>query len=182
MGLKDQRKSIIVNEIRFWKQNQMLPEHYCDFLLALYEQGEHSKKTQKTKNSILSREGSKFILWQIVLLITTIAALLFITFSSTLWVPLILSLVMIAILIGATYYFSTKMMKAPLLYVLLALILLGLSMKIWLLYFKEQPIVLIVIMMIHCVLWIIAGKFLKQVYFVISGITGILIALYYLFF
>lgn len=160
----------------------MLPEHYCDFLLALYEQGEEGKKPKKTKNSILNGEGTKTVLWQMVLLITTMAALLFIFFSSTLLVPIVLSLLMIAILIGAMYYFSLKMIKVPVLYVLLALILLGLSVKMWLLFFYDQPSVLIVMMMIHCVLWIIVGKLLKQVYFVISGIAGILITIYYLFF
>ncbi|MFC4411094.1 hypothetical protein ACFOZY_11760 [Chungangia koreensis] len=180
--MKDQRKSIIVNEIHFWKKNQMLPEHYCDFLLALYEQEEQSHKPQKTKKSILSKESSIAVLWQMVLVITTIVVLLFVFYSTNLWVPIILSLLMLFILIGATYYFTKKTIKAPVLYVLLALILLGLSMKIWLLYFNDQPIVLIVVMFIHCVLWIIAGRVLKQVYFVISGIAGVLITLYYLFF
>lgn len=33
------RKKIILNEILFWKQNKLLPEHYCDFLAALYTEG-----------------------------------------------------------------------------------------------------------------------------------------------
>ncbi|PKC51915.1 hypothetical protein RhiirA1_482678 [Rhizophagus irregularis] len=34
------RKQIILNEILFWKQNKLLPEHYCDFLMTLYTEGE----------------------------------------------------------------------------------------------------------------------------------------------
>ena len=33
------RKKVILNEINFWKQNNMLPEHYCDYLIALYSEG-----------------------------------------------------------------------------------------------------------------------------------------------
>lgn len=34
------RKQIILSEIDFWKQNNMLPEHYCDYLFTLYTEGE----------------------------------------------------------------------------------------------------------------------------------------------
>ncbi|GAB2573182.1 hypothetical protein [Gracilibacillus alcaliphilus] len=38
--MKQDRKQIIISEIQHWKENQVLPEQYCDFLLALYSQGE----------------------------------------------------------------------------------------------------------------------------------------------
>ena len=37
--MNESRKQIIINEIIYWKKNRMLPEHYCDFLLALYTKG-----------------------------------------------------------------------------------------------------------------------------------------------
>ncbi|MEH7391845.1 hypothetical protein V7164_16455, partial [Bacillus sp. JJ1474] len=37
--MNETRKKIIVNEIINWRKNRMLPEHYCDFLLALYTEG-----------------------------------------------------------------------------------------------------------------------------------------------
>ena len=40
------RKKIILNEINFWKQNNMLPEHYCDYLIALYSEGENPEQLQ----------------------------------------------------------------------------------------------------------------------------------------
>ena len=40
--MNDQRKKIILNEILYWKQNRMLPDTYCDYLLALYSEGEES--------------------------------------------------------------------------------------------------------------------------------------------
>ncbi|MFG6121087.1 hypothetical protein [Thalassobacillus sp. B23F22_16] len=35
-----ERKEIILQEIQYWKANRLLPESYCDYLLALYTQGE----------------------------------------------------------------------------------------------------------------------------------------------
>ena len=37
--MDQQRKAIIIHEIKYWKDNHLLPEHYCDFLLALYTEG-----------------------------------------------------------------------------------------------------------------------------------------------
>lgn len=34
------KKKIIIQEIRYWQKNQLLPEHYCLFLLNLYQEGE----------------------------------------------------------------------------------------------------------------------------------------------
>ena len=53
-----QRKQIIVNEIAFWKQHKMLPDHYCDFLTSLYTGGESEQpeRTIDVKQSILAKE------------------------------------------------------------------------------------------------------------------------------
>ncbi|MFE7061097.1 hypothetical protein ACFVAD_02945 [Sutcliffiella sp. NPDC057660] len=42
-----QRKDTIIHEIKYWKESRLLPEHYCDYLLALYTEGEGSNKQAK---------------------------------------------------------------------------------------------------------------------------------------
>ncbi len=37
--MDQQRKATIIHEIKYWKDNHLLPPHYCDFLLALYTEG-----------------------------------------------------------------------------------------------------------------------------------------------
>lgn len=37
---KDNRFEIIIEEIHYWKSHKILPENYCDYLLALYTNGE----------------------------------------------------------------------------------------------------------------------------------------------
>ena len=55
--MNESRKQIIINEIIYWKKNRMLPEHYCDFLLALYTKGnglqDQSQKSRLRKNILL---------------------------------------------------------------------------------------------------------------------------------
>ncbi|AST92603.1 hypothetical protein BC6307_15540 [Sutcliffiella cohnii] len=51
--MRDQRKSIIINEIKYWKQNRLLPEQYCNYLLALYSEGTEIDNTITQKASKL---------------------------------------------------------------------------------------------------------------------------------
>ncbi|UOQ47425.1 hypothetical protein MUN88_15300 [Gracilibacillus caseinilyticus] len=47
--MNQSRKQIIVNEIHYWKSHKLLPDHYCDFLLALYTEGHGDGENQKLK-------------------------------------------------------------------------------------------------------------------------------------
>lgn len=38
--MDEQRRKTIINEINHWRQSQLLPEHYCIFLLNLYTEGD----------------------------------------------------------------------------------------------------------------------------------------------
>ncbi|HLR14449.1 MAG TPA: hypothetical protein VK144_01400 [Bacillota bacterium] len=44
---------IIVQEIKYWKEHHLLPEESCDFLLALYTQGEQSVSVERKKEYTL---------------------------------------------------------------------------------------------------------------------------------
>ncbi|MDM5211667.1 hypothetical protein QUF94_09460 [Peribacillus sp. NJ4] len=56
--MDEMRKKIIIKEINSWKESRMLPEQYCNYLLALYRQGElppsNSKNTGSDKKDIFS--------------------------------------------------------------------------------------------------------------------------------
>lgn len=62
--MEDERRAIIITEIKYWKEHKLLPEQYCDYLLALYTEGEDESKVlaqNRKRISILER-------FQIVLL------------------------------------------------------------------------------------------------------------------
>jgi hypothetical protein len=48
----DQKTKTVIDEIKYWKKNKLLPDHYCDFLITLYTEG--------SENSIKSRRLGKF--------------------------------------------------------------------------------------------------------------------------
>ncbi|MFD6443288.1 hypothetical protein ACFWDG_26790, partial [Peribacillus sp. NPDC060186] len=54
--MDETRKKIIIQEINSWKESRMIPEQYCNYLLALYCQGApaYSDNTESNKKDILS--------------------------------------------------------------------------------------------------------------------------------
>lgn len=176
-----QRKQIILNEIAFWKKNKLLPEHYCDFLTALYAQGE--TVTQEKHSEALLAKGKKNML--LPLTIGTLTGLLLVALifmSTAVIIPIIASgIAVFAFLYIAIKLAKTKSMITPLLFVFSALLLLGLSFKVWDIYFDSYPLLLIGLIIGNCLLWLFSGLLMKLVYFSISGILGIVLILIYFF-
>ncbi|WP_404443743.1 hypothetical protein LG307_15380 [Sutcliffiella horikoshii] len=52
--MNKQRKETIIQEIGYWKRNRLLPEQYCDYLLALYTEGEGEEQPAKGKGKLFS--------------------------------------------------------------------------------------------------------------------------------
>lgn len=181
-----QRKQIIMNEISFWKKNKLLPEHYCDFLLALYAQGENNgdEQTENSSKAVLAKkQKTKVILYTIVGLLTAILLASLFVATTAIFIPIIL----VAIAILSFLYIAIKLVKnksvmTPLLFVFSALLLLALSFKVWDIYFGDNPLLLIGLIFGNCLLWLFSGLLMKLVYFSISGILGILLIIGYFIF
>ncbi|HLQ97878.1 MAG TPA: hypothetical protein VK135_04225 [Candidatus Dormibacteraeota bacterium] len=74
--MSNQRIQIIIQEINYWKEHKILPDMYCDFLLALYTKGESgTEASTKGKGdttglfSILQLTIQFFILLSVVVVI-----------------------------------------------------------------------------------------------------------------
>src|SRR5690625_2139447 len=64
--MSDERTNIIINEIYYWKQHKLLPETYCDYLLALYTKGSRDLNQEK-KDENNKMEKSIEIIWNFIL-------------------------------------------------------------------------------------------------------------------
>lgn len=54
--MDQQRRATIIHEIKYWKDNHLLPSHYCDFLLALYTEG--TGATDDALDDLLPKDAS----------------------------------------------------------------------------------------------------------------------------
>lgn len=181
--MNTQRKKIIISEIKYWKQSKLLPGHYCDFLIALYSQGEEMDNEEvKTSSSILSREKRRLTRKITVLLLFAAVYMgsLFIFVNYSTGILALSAVVLLFLLMYARTSAAIKSGIIPFIYIISAFMLLAMSLKLWIVYFEGQMLVLFGLLIVNCVLWLIVGKRQNLVYFLISGAVGILLVIGFL--
>lgn len=177
-----QRKQIIINEITFWKQNRLLPEHYCDFLMTLYTEGEHAETEMKgdSKQSVKAKERRKINAKYIIIPIIGISFVAAIYFVPITWLILALSAIFVLLcMVLAVYYMKKNDVLAPVLQLTAAVVLLFATIKLCLTYFPGNDIALYVALIGNCSLWLLSGIFMRLMYFTIAGGLGLLAIVIY---
>ncbi|CAM3120583.1 hypothetical protein FITA111629_04735 [Filibacter tadaridae] len=183
--MNPQRKRIIISEIKYWKQNKLLPGHYCDFLITLYTQGEEeNEQAEKVPYPILVEEKRKMnrkVMSVMLLALLTIGSLFF--FSHHPGITLGIASATTLLFISLTFRKSwIQTSIVPFLYISSSFILLAMSLKLWLVFFEGNNMLLIGLLLLNCILWLFAGRLLKLLYFTISGAAGLLLTISYLLF
>lgn len=181
--MNPQRKRIIISEIQYWKKNRLLPEHYCDFLITLYAQGEaEGTESAKAERAVLEKEHSAVTNKMILtgLLAAFLLAGLF--FLKNHPAAVVSATAAIAAILIVRLLFSRKIRTAlvPFTYVVAALLILGISLKVWFTFFEGETMLLLGLLMLNSILWLFAGRLLKLLYFTISGSAGLLLIIGFL--
>lgn len=179
--MNPQRKRMIISEIKYWKQNKLLPEHYCDFLITLYAQGQDEKELKATE-AILVKEKKKLerkiVLMTILAIIVSGGMFVFTQYPG--WTLTLTAVVLFSFLLLTMRKSMIQMGIAPILYILASLMLLLMSLKLWVVFFDGHTMLLIGLLMLNCALWLFAGRMLKLQYFTISGAAGLLLIIVFL--
>jgi len=181
--MANSKKKIILNEILFWKQNKLLPDQYCDFLMTLYSEGNEIELEEDIshKKSIIAKEKRnrlKLLLFLGILSVVSLAAL-FLVSELTWLVAIVIGAIAIILMVMAYRFAKKKEMLAPILHISSALLLFGISVKISKEYFFENQIVLYALLILNCLLWLFTGYKFKLMYFTISGVLGLLVLIGY---
>ncbi|WP_042478281.1 hypothetical protein [Bacillus ndiopicus] len=181
--MSNQRKQIIINEITFWKQNKLLPEHYCDFLTTLYTEGEEQKEIQgKASQSVMAQKKRQALRkYSIMPIIAIIFIVLLFTIDAVWLVAILTTALAIGCLIGAFYIAKKNQLLSPILHLTGALLLLAVTVQVCMTYFPHSLTVLYTGLLLNCLLWFISGLTLKIIYLTVSGILGMLAIVIYFF-
>lgn len=180
--MNEKRKKIIIAEIKYWKQSKLLPEHYCDFLVTLYSRGDELvDKEIKVSNSIGVKENRKRN--RMILLLIFLAVICGVSLILLDTYPIITFGIPALIICFQLLYAMSKTVEksqiTPFLYISSAFILLAMSLKLWTVFFEDQTLLLIGLLMINCVLWLFTGRLVNLLYFTISGVVGLLLIIGY---
>ncbi|MEK5038872.1 hypothetical protein [Sporosarcina sp. FSL K6-3457] len=180
--MNQQRKRIIISEIKYWKHNKLLPAHYCDFLITLYAQGEEGNQQEvKISESILVKEKktlNRTILLLALLAIVVSGGMFVITQYPGLTMASVAGLIVVFLL--STLRKNANQALAPFVYIIVSFMLLIMSLKLWFVFFDGHTMLLLGLLMLNCSLWLFAGRLLKLLYFTISGTAGLLLIIGFL--
>ena len=168
--MNESRKQIIINEIIYWKKNRMLPEHYCDFLLALYTKGnglqDQSQKSRLRKNILL------------LLILIPIGIFLFYFTELSLTLQIVFGFILIIMGILLSFYSAKRGMLFQIPLIMTAFLLLFVSVQITVIHTSDGSFILYLVLAINCFIWIFTGLKLKQIYFTISGTAGLILLIF----
>jgi len=173
-----QRKAIIISEIKYWRDNRLLPESYCDYLLALYTEGEGEQSDSTIEVNRNKRQNVLIVIF----LLLNIAVAPGIAFF-TLYVPINLiatTTLLISALVmslGLSYIASKQYQierKYTVLVLLLNLLILSMvAINQWVI----NATVTLVIIYLQLITWIALGIKTKNNWLLILGILGMIISI-----
>lgn len=154
----------------------MLPEQYCDYLLALYTEGNQPKEVYE--------KVSKFNFWKnhylfLLLIPVTLFLIHFTELSFTLQMTVSILFILAGIIY--TFYFFRKgiLLEIPL--IVSELILLLTSVEFISKVYQGNQKLLYFNLIVNCLVWLFTGWKLKLLSFLISGILGIVFLVIYIF-
>lgn len=172
--MTEDRKGTIINELNYWKKNKMLPAVYCDYLLALYTNGEEvidDKEIKSIKFSILK-------VVQLILLTLLLPFALLVIYTS--YFPNYLQIATLLIFILYSFWhYKGLIVKQNLFYHLSLIIFLLLIFLTTIFlcntYFYYLQWVTLFVMIMNFLVWIIIGSKMELKYLSVTSIFGILL-------
>lgn len=178
-----ERKTIIIDEIKYWKEHQLLPKEYCDFLLALYSEGnEIADSEAKKKKKVPYKDIGNFLY---VLFLLSLLPLSFLVIHFT-ELSMLMQTGLLIIFLGFSFLNIWFFYRKNSIHVHVAIIVFLLILFLYTAYLSSEWISQLwmnhVVIILNCFIWIGFGIRQKLTYLIASGIIGILIWFLYIFF
>lgn len=168
--MDDKRKQLILKEIYFWKENNMLPEQYCNYLINLYTEGDDTlieKVVEKRRFFDL-----ELILSFLFLLLVLIGLIITYHTDIPFEMQTLYFMISLFILFGSLYFYKRKSLNPIIIYISMALFLLLFTIQIGETFFQNQPLFLLFSIMFNGLIWIIFGMIRRHWFFkIVGGLT-----------
>jgi len=157
------RRETIIREIEYWKRSRLLPEHYCDYLLALYTEGDAHPGPRRPWRSRLAAS--------FCLLLPAAALAIYFTELSFVLQTLLCALFFAVCLFLCWRWRTERQLLHFLLIGSAWLLLLG-TVAACERYFPGQSGPLMFALLAHCAVWLAIGLLLRLHYFSIAAAAG----------
>lgn len=175
MKLADNRTSTIVKEILYWKEHKLLPESQCDFLLALYTQG-----NDNSLSDIKKEKYKPFLYIQLILLVLMVPFSFLVVYFTQF--SFILQLSILVLFLGYSIwvfrYFYRNKINYVHISVIVPLVILLMTTDLITNALQINPYVTITIFLLIFVFWYWLGKKLRYRYLMLSSVLAIILLLF----
>ncbi|KQB92645.1 hypothetical protein ABEU79_16460 [Geobacillus thermodenitrificans] len=156
------RRETIIREIEYWKRSRLLPEQYCDYLLALYTEGDSRTCGRQWTGSLVAG--------LCVLLVAAALAIYFTELSFVLQTLLASLFLVVCLLLVWRWRKERQLLHFPLIgsaWLLLLGTIAGSSH-----YFPGQNGVLTATVLANCSVWLAIGRLFRLHYFSLAAVVG----------
>ncbi|MCH1624963.1 hypothetical protein [Fredinandcohnia quinoae] len=171
------RKKIILKEIVYWKENKLLPESYCNFLLTLYTEGEENQIPTKTSNS----EKKPLLM---ILIIGMVLPILFLVTYFTEISPhlqMVINFIFLIICLLAAVLSKNNKLLLHVSFIAAALFMFLLTVKAVEIFLHGKSTFVVIAVLINCICWGLIGIKTDKKYFLVAGILGSILVIISLF-
>ncbi|GAA3403823.1 hypothetical protein ACFFNY_03020 [Paenibacillus hodogayensis] len=175
--MEQEKRKIIVQEIEHWRRGKLLPEHYCDFLLNLYDLNPEERDTRVLGVSKNSIKNSGWLNWLLGFGFAALIVYIAIHFNSF---PISMQILAVLVIVGACYgvgcYYARK---TPIIgYSLVgagSIALLGAGFYLLRAYGLDEPDLMLAYVAFCSFVWILIGLFARMGLFHYCGWIGLIL-------
>lgn len=178
--MEQERKDIIIREIKYWREHSLLPEHFCDFLLTLYTEGDEMNDPTSGTSKFSNLKAMYALMGVHLLLALSVVVIYFTDFSFLMQIAIGIICMAIVLYIAKKFIVNNKGF-AHLFYLVGAIILFLVLVHITVTMFPDERIPLVVTVILNCIGWVAIGYRFAIKYFLIAGISGILLLFIFAF-
>jgi len=172
-----ERKRIIIEEINYWKDHKLLPEEQCNFLLALYTQGEGQERHLQTTYK------RPFIIYLLLLILLIPFSIIITNFTQiSLTLQIILMILFLSFSSLSYYLFKKHQFQYTFVALLTTLILLLFTTVFVVNHFFVNPFVLPVIILMNFIGWFVFGRWQKLKLLQIISVISFIFTCFYIIF
>ncbi|WP_087971699.1 hypothetical protein [Oceanobacillus rekensis] len=178
----DDRTAVIVKEIKYWKEHRLLPEKYCDYLLALYTNGQELYDEAEVSNA---RNGlTPVIIIHFILLLAMIPFSLLVVYFTEFHLLLQLSILIVFLFYSIWIYlyfrkYSYEFVLVALIVSLLLLLLVSIILSSLL---TTSIIIHTIVILMNLLLWLLISYAEKNKLLQIVSILSLIFAIGYIIF
>ncbi|SDB98680.1 hypothetical protein SAMN05421734_103262 [Pelagirhabdus alkalitolerans] len=174
------RKDTIIREIKYWKDNQLLPDHYCDFLLALYSEGEiEDDETDDVSDKKVRKDVSVFPVLFLMLNLIVVPSVVSLVYFLNVTISFFITLIVITLIIVIGFYYIGSRIHGMSVEYVLGVLLLNLLLISIVIIEQWIPNVWLslVIVLGQLLLWLYIGYKRASKLLMAMGVIGILVML-----